>query len=98
MDTGSKRGAIMNQNIQTAAALLAKKRHEKDQLNTIIKPRAEQQYAETKSENYFDYQAIVSDLIKQGDVVKRNDDDQILDERTFNKWLKQWQNKEQQHG
>lgn len=88
----------MNQSIQTAAALMAKKRHEKDQLNTIIKPHAEQHHAETKSENYFDYQAIVSDLIKQGSVIKRNDDDQILDERTFNKWLKQWQNKEQQHG
>ncbi len=85
----------MTSSVQAAASSMAKRRHEKSQLNVIIKPLAEKLYFETKSESHADYQAIVSDLIRRGFVEKRtNPDWEILDERTLKKWLVEWQDKE----
>ena len=85
----------MTSSIQTAAATMAKRRHDKSQLNMIIKPLAEKLYSETKSENHADYQAIVSDLINRKLIERRkNPNWEILDERTLKKWLIEWQEKE----
>ena len=88
----------MASNIQTAAAIMAKKRHEKSQLNLIVKPLAEKLYSETKSENHTDYQEIVSDLLKRKLIKPRTRPNlEILDERTLKKWLVEWQGKEYQN-
>ena len=85
----------MTSSIQTAAAVMAKRRHEKSQLNVIIKPLAEKLYSETKSEDHADYQEIVSDLINRKIIGRRkNPNWEILDERTLKKWLIEWQEKE----
>lgn len=49
----------MTSNIQTAAGIMAKKRHEKSPLNVIVKPLAKKLYFQTKSENYKDYEDYV---------------------------------------
>ena len=81
----------MTSNIQTAAAIMAKKRHEKSPLNVIVKPMAKKLYSETKSENHTDYENVVFELVAQK-VLK--EDEVKLDKRVFKKWLIEWQEKE----
>jgi hypothetical protein len=81
----------MTSNIQTAAATMAKKRHEKSSLNVIVKPLAEKLYFQTKSENHVDYENVVFELVAQK-VLK--EDEVKLDKRVLKKWLIEWQEKE----
>lgn len=81
----------MTSSIQTAAAIMAKKRHEKSPLNVIVKPLAEKLYFQTKSENHVDYENVVFELVAQK-VLK--EDEVKLDKRVLKKWLIEWQKKE----
>ena len=88
----------MTSSIQTAAATMAKRRHDKSQLNMIIKPLAENLYSDIFFFIHVDYQAIVSDLINRKLIERRkNPNWEILDERTLKKWLIEWQGKEYQN-
>ena len=91
----------MTSNMQTAAAIMAKKRHEKSPLNVIVKPLAEKLYFQTKSEKYKDYENLALELVDKGAIPDRGKYQKVqnakvnyLDNRTFKKWLIEWQEKE----
>ena len=91
----------MTSNIQIAAAIMAKKRHEKSSLNVIVKPLAEKLYFQTKSKKYKDYENLVLELVDKGSIPDRGKYQKVqnakvnyLDKRTFKKWLAQWQEKD----